>query len=544
MQILWDAMISRGRTLSLMNSVDANTSDWSSYHRSAAARGHAADRPADTDLIGGPPGKASTSFGNLNGGTDGRRPAVPVLRGRWVQVVYVIVDVCCVLVNGVAAFFARFHSGGLGSLLGSGHMEGMDHRYWGFLILDVGLILLFCQGQSLYRTPLTRPASAESVAVVKAVCLATLLLTAFINISGVKIVSRIVVATSAVLNMIALAAWRYAKRRLIIHRVKRGIGARNALIVGAGRVGQALAEQLEANKLLGYRFVGFLDWNHSTDPRMLGKTEDLCRIARAEFIDEIFITIPSERELVKRVALEARQQRISVNVIPDLYDGLGWNAHLHRIGDFPVMDLHWEPIPTLGLFVKRILDIVFSAPALVFCAPLLAGIAILIRWDSTGGAFYRSKRVGKKGRVFQCYKLRTMVVKADELKESLRPRNEREGPFFKINNDPRVTRMGKVLRKYSLDELPQLWNVLIGDMSLVGPRPHPVDDFKQYDLDHLRRLEVKPGITGLWQVTARRDPSFETNMRLDLEYIENWNLRLDFEIIIRTLSTLTRAEGC
>ena len=379
---------------------------------------------------------------------------------------------------------------------------------------------------------------------VKAVSLATLLLIAFINLSGVNIVSRLVVVISASLNVITLSTWRYAKRRLIAHRVARGIGVRNALIVGAGKVGQALAWELETNKLLGYRFVGFLDWNYSTDPRLLGKTDDLRRIARAEFVDEVFITIPSERELVKRVALEARQQRISVNVIPDLYDGLGWNAPLYRIGDFPVMDLHLEPIPTLGLLMKRIFDVAFSALGLLCCVPLLAVVAIPIRWDTKGGVFYRSERVGKKGRVFHCYKLRTMVSNADQLKESLRPRNERDGPFFKISDDPRITRIGKYLRKYSLDELPQLWNVFRGDMSLVGPRPHPLDDFKQYDLDHLRRLEVRPGITGLWQVTARRDPSFETNMRLDLEYIEKWNLRLDVEIILRTLLTLVRAEGC
>ena len=129
------------------------------------------------------------------------------------------------------------------------------------------------------------------------------------------------------------------------------------------------------------------------------------------------------------------------------------------------------------------------------------------------------------------------------MKDSLRHRNERQGPFFKISDDPRITRVGKFLRKYSLDELPQLWNVIKGDMSLVGPRPHPVDDFEQYSLDHLCRLDVKPGITGLWQVEARRDPSFETNMQLDLEYIENWNLLLDVKILMKTVPEILRASG-
>jgi lipopolysaccharide/colanic/teichoic acid biosynthesis glycosyltransferase len=136
-----------------------------------------------------------------------------------------------------------------------------------------------------------------------------------------------------------------------------------------------------------------------------------------------------------------------------------------------------------------------------------------------------------------------MVANADELKNSLRQHNERQGPFFKISCDPRITRSGRFLRKYSLDELPQFWNVLKGDMSLVGPRPHPLDDFQRYDLDHLRRLEVRPGITGLWQVTARKDPSFQTNMRLDLQYIEGWSVWLDLKILLKTLPAVIQGGG-
>ena len=420
----------------------------------------------------------------------------------------------------------------------------MDNRYAGFLLLYVGLIILFCQGQRLYRTPLELPPSAEAFSVAKAVSFATLLLVAFVYLSGGRIVSRGIVAISVLLNIAALAGWRYAKRRFIISRVERGIGTRNALVVGAGQVGQSLAQMLQENKLLGYRFVGFLDANYPAGEHTLGRVEDLARVARAEFIDEIFVTTPTERELVKHIAFAAPRYRIAVNVIPDLYDGLAWNAPLHRLGEFPVIRLQEVRIPRPGRIAKRVIDICLSTAGLISCAPLLAVLAILVRWDSLGPVFYCSPRVGRKGRVFSCYKLRTMVVNADDLKDSLRDRNERKGPFFKIDNDPRVTRVGKFLRRYSLDELPQLWNVFVGDMSLVGPRPHPIDDYKQYDLDHLRRLEVKPGITGLWQITARRDPSFERGMRLDLEYIENWNLRLDFQIMMRTLASVARAEGC
>jgi len=482
-----------------------------------------------------------------DGGKNGRSPETYFHGGRWVQIAYVLIDICCIVANGALAFSLRFSPGDLHPFFSLGRsairVSQVTSPYGGFLLLYIAMILLFCEWQSLYRTLRTRSSQDESVAVIKAVSLATLLLTAFIYLSGVKIVSRLIVATSLLLNVITMIVWRYVKRRIVIRRVEQGIGARNVLIVGAGRVGQALARQFDQNKHLGYRFKGFLDGNHSGDSRMLGRIEDLPRVARTEFVDEVFITIPSERELVKRIAIEGRQHRLDVKVLPDLYDGLGWHAPIRHIGDFLVMDLHGQPIPGLGLFVKRIFDIVISSILLIVFSPVLAILAAWIKLDSPGSVFYRSRRVGKKGCVFTCYKLRTMTSNADELKDSLRHRNERNGPFFKISDDPRITRLGKFLRRYSFDELPQLWNVLKGDMSLVGPRPHPLDDFEQYSLDHLCRLDAKPGITGLWQVMARNDPSFETNMQLDLEYIENWNLWLDLKILGKTIPAVFQGAG-
>jgi lipopolysaccharide/colanic/teichoic acid biosynthesis glycosyltransferase len=188
-------------------------------------------------------------------------------------------------------------------------------------------------------------------------------------------------------------------------------------------------------------------------------------------------------------------------------------------------------------------DALGAAAGLLLLTPLLAIIALLIKLDSAGPVLYRAPRVGRKGRRFLCCKFRTMVGDADKLKAQLRASNEREGPVFKIADDPRITRVGRFLRRYSLDEIPQLWNVLRGEMSLVGPRPHPLDDFERYDLEDLRRLDVTPGITGLWQVTARRDPSFERNMALDLEYIEGWSLWMDLRILYRTVSAVLQGSG-
>jgi lipopolysaccharide/colanic/teichoic acid biosynthesis glycosyltransferase len=170
-------------------------------------------------------------------------------------------------------------------------------------------------------------------------------------------------------------------------------------------------------------------------------------------------------------------------------------------------------------------------------------IAIAIRMDSEGPIFYRASRIGRKGRTFSCFKFRTMVANADKMREQLSHMNERDSVLFKIANDPRITRVGRWLRKYSLDELPQFYNVLLGDMSLVGPRPPIAHEVEQYDLSHLRRLNVLPGITGLWQVEARQDPSFDSYISLDTAYVENWSLWLDMKILARTISVVFAGTG-
>jgi exopolysaccharide biosynthesis polyprenyl glycosylphosphotransferase len=271
--------------------------------------------------------------------------------------------------------------------------------------------------------------------------------------------------------------------------------------------------------------------------------EELPRILKENFIDEVYFTPGTSRDLVMEVALEARRERIGVKVIPDLYGGLAIGATMNYIGAVPVLELNRQPIPAFGLFLKRVMDLSITVAILALASPLMLLAALAIKLDSEGPILYSAWRVGRKGRKFRCYKFRTMIANADACKDSLRHMNERNGATFKISNDPRITRAGRLLRKFSIDELPQLFNVLKGDMSIVGPRPHPVDDFKRYDLEHLRRLDVTPGLTGLWQVTARHDPSFEKNVLLDLEYIENWNIFLDLKILLKTIPEVLRGSG-
>jgi exopolysaccharide biosynthesis polyprenyl glycosylphosphotransferase len=193
--------------------------------------------------------------------------------------------------------------------------------------------------------------------------------------------------------------------------------------------------------------------------------------------------------------------------------------------------------------LKRALDIVLSAVTLIVLSPALLAIAVAIKLDSPGPVFYFSERIGKKGRVFRCTKFRTMVRDADERRAEVMHMNERQGVLFKISNDPRITSLGRLLRKYSLDELPQFFNVLRGDMSIVGPRPPLASEVREYKLSHLRRLDVTPGITGLWQVQARKDPSFDSYISLDVTYIENWSIWLDLQIIGRTIGVVFAGTG-
>ena len=466
-----------------------------------------------------------------------------VARGLSVQAAYAAIDVLFVCLGGISVFLLRFsliHRLGVSAELFTSHPA---HTYAGFFLLYAALIVLSCVSQNLYRTPRDRSILDETWLVIKAITIATMLLALFIFTSGNKEVSRLVVGFSAVFNVVTLSGWRAAKRLLVMRRTEAGINVRRALIVGTGRLGRALARWLDENPHFGYQVCGYLDSRPSSDPRVLGGIRDLRKVALAHFADELFITLPSDRELVKHLVLQARQLRLNVKVVPDLYDGLGWHAPLHALGGFPLLELCRQPIPVLGLAFKRVTDIVISGLALILLAPVLALLAMLIRMDSPGPVLYVAERVGRKGVKFRCYKFRTMVDGADDQKDQLRRANERYGPFFKMENDPRVTPLGRWLRKLSLDEIPQLWNVLLGDMSLVGPRPHPVDDYERYNIEHLRRLDVKPGLTGLWQVTARRDPSFETNMAMDLEYIENWSLWLDLKIVFKTVPAVLRAEG-
>ena len=413
-------------------------------------------------------------------------------------------------------------------------------------------LVLITRSFGLYGPIQNRSGLHELRMTVQATLTAGLLLCGSLYLSRGIAVSRAVVVLLVLITTVLLCVRRAIWRKMEYRRYLHGLETRNVLIVGAGRVAHALRNHLESLRHLGFRFKGFVALTEreaeSGDADVIGDVRNTLQLARSLFVDEIFFSVPADKKLVISLVEEARALGIDVRVVPDLYDGLAWNAPVEYIGQFPTIPLHRRDFPIGSYLMKRIVDTVISTTALLLASPFLALIAILIRLDAmkegTGGPiFYKAARIGRKGRTFNCYKFRTMVPNADHLKANLEHMNERKGVLFKIVNDPRITKIGRFLRKYSLDELPQFYNVLRGDMSLVGPRPPIASEVEQYDLAHLRRLDVLPGITGLWQVEARQDPSFDSYISLDTAYVENWSFWLDLKILARTIGVVFSGTG-
>ncbi len=376
----------------------------------------------------------------------------------------------------------------------------------------------------------------------KAVLWATTVLCLAASLQGQTWAATGLFCVAGLLSFGSLSTWRWSHEEYNRTTRERG-DTRNVLIVGAGKVGRQVASYVAQHPASKRIVCGFLDDEAPLADGVIGRTGDLARTARREFVDEVILAAPRSGEKTRWLVEEARRLRLDVEIVPDLCGCRPAESSMERIGEAPVICLHAEQLPLAGLIVKRMVDIAGAGLALIFLSPLLVAIAIVVKVDSPGGVFYRAQRAGRKGRIFRCYKFRTMVSNADQLKDGLRQNNERSGPFFKMTSDPRVTRFGRILRRYSLDELPQLWNVMRGEMSLVGPRPHPLDDVAGYAIEHLGRLDVTPGITGLWQVTARRDPSFHRGMELDREYIRRWSLGLDLRILLRTFRAVLCGDG-
>jgi exopolysaccharide biosynthesis polyprenyl glycosylphosphotransferase len=421
-----------------------------------------------------------------------------------------------------------------------GYAAGAPISLLGLAFLHAALITLV--GHTEEPNPAESGLPAQTRVLAKSVMWATAVLCFAFSLQGAPWTMCGLFCIAGGLHFGTLWIWRWRTQQPDRPVQRCFDSVRNVLIVGAGGVGQRVAAYVAQHPAAGRKICGFLDDHVPLGNGVIGRVADLGRMARQEFVDEVILAGPKERGLTQQLLREARRLRLDLEIVPELF-GCEPQGPVERVGDLPVICLHSERLPAAGLLLKRLLDALGAGFLLTALFPVLAAIAVLIKIDSRGPVFYSAQRAGRKGWLFRCHKFRTMAANADELKKSLRTSNERSGPIFKITSDPRITGLGRYLRRYSLDELPQLWNVLKGEMSLVGPRPHPLDDVAEYELGHLARLDVTPGITGLWQVTARRDPSFQRGMELDREYIRTWSLGLDLRILFRTCLAVVRGSG-
>lgn len=331
----------------------------------------------------------------------------------------------------------------------------------------------------------------------------------------------------------------------------RGVAARNILIAGNDPIGRDVRKYLESLRYAGYRFKGFVtlnerdeDASNADEADTVGNINDVISLAKSLFVDEIiFSHRPTTLGILSGVLSQAGPAGIDVRLIPGISEKLKRRADVEYLGDLPTIALNSREKHAMSQLMKRATDVGLGVAVLITMSPAFLLVALLIKLQSPGPVVYRSKRVGYKGRVFNCYKFRTMIQDADSMRDQYAHLNERRDILFKIAKDPRLTPIGKVLRKYSLDELPQLWNVLCGDMSLVGPRPSIQSEVAQYKISDLCRLDAVPGMTGLWQVEARHDPSFETYVSLDSKYVREWSLWLDLKIILRTVNVVLKGTG-
>lgn len=410
-----------------------------------------------------------------------------------------------------------------------------------------GTTLLFLLNNSnLYVTDRYLGIVQESWLVTKCVLFSSVLAALFIFVAKIPAFSRLIFIESGLLLIFSLSSWRAVKRIYVRQVVRQGRYNYNVLIVGAGKIGLALSEAIENSPNLGIRIIGFLDdikESAINGFKILGKIKDLEDAVKRNFVDEIYVTIPSEKKVVSEVILKGAKLGKSVRLVAEHFDLPYRQIELNYIGYIPLITYSERHIHRSEYFFKRFLDITIAGLVLISVSPVFAIIASLIKIDNSGPVFYIGKRCGKKGKIFNFYKFRSMVDGADNYKEALRQKSEVDGPIFKIKKDPRITKFGAFLRKYSFDELPQLINVLKGDMSIVGPRPFPVEESERIENKYISRLDIKPGITGLAQIRGRSDLSFRHWARWDIWYINNWSLGLDLKILWMTIPAVLKSKG-
>jgi exopolysaccharide biosynthesis polyprenyl glycosylphosphotransferase len=421
----------------------------------------------------------------------------------------------------------------------------------GMLAALVGLVMLAWTAAAwsyrVYDTYRTRPLATELGRITRALLWTALLATAAFFLIWRFEVPRLLLVLYFGLALLSLLASRLVVRRAARSARRHGYNARRYAVVGSGELAEEVARTMASHPEWGYELAGLIVERgaevHEQAP-VLGCLDEMGALLERHVLDQVIFALPSCRLAVAEEAARAcQEQGVPVMICLDLlHGGLGQMA-LTRLEGVPALTFTTVPTDALALAAKRAFDVLVSATVLLLLAPLLGCVALAIKLESPGPVLFRQRRVGRNGREFSLLKFRSMHRDAEAQLAALRARNEASGPVFKMTNDPRVTRVGQLIRKASLDEFPQFWNVLRGEMSVVGPRPPLPSEVAQYKRWQRRRLSVKPGITCTWQISGRNDIDFDQWMELDLEYIDHWSLGRDLAIVLKTIPAVLSARG-
>lgn len=430
-------------------------------------------------------------------------------------------------------------------------LDAFQAPFTAYAQLQIGytvLLLIFLFVAGVYTPQRGLSWFAELYRIINASTTVGVIVFAIIFLSRTLIYSRLMILWAIALTIIFLGVARLVERVVRRELRKRGIGVARVLIVGAGEMGRTVVRTMTARPDLGYQIVGFIDDDPSKGElgrlKNMGGLERVEHILSTEPVDEVLITLPwmYQRKIVALVRA-CQSFGVRARVVPDLFQLSLSRLDVDDLGGIPIIGIKEVRISRIGRLFKRALDVTLAVLSLLIASPVMLLFALAIKLDSPGPVFFRQTRVGERGKLFTVYKFRSMRESAEEELEQLLAFNEASGPLFKMKDDPRRTRVGAFLRITSLDELPQFFNILRGDMSLVGPRPGLPSEVEQYQPWHRQRLEVQPGLSGLWQVSGRSDLTFDEMCLLDIYYIENWSLALDFVIMLRTIPRVLFGSG-